>query len=61
MTSKPALAASLIMNFLDMEEVRIENHKMSLPIKLKGTETDNEQTVLVLFCNGETRHSGKGY
>ena len=47
MASKPVAASNLIMNLVEMTEVCIENHKMQLPTKLRGTESDNQRAILI--------------
>ena len=44
MASPPA-ATNLIMNLVEMTEVRIESHKMQLPTKLRGTKSDNQRAM----------------
>ena len=51
--SKPVAASDLIMNLVEMTEVRIKNHKMQLPTKLQGTEYNNQQAILFYSTSGK--------
>ena len=61
MASPPA-ATNLIMNLVEMTEVRIESHKMQLPTKLRGTESDSQRAnhgnypVIPIYANGVILH-----
>ena len=44
---------SMIMNLVDVAEVRVENHKMMLPVKLKGIESDNQRAVSFYSTSGK--------
>ena len=52
MAAPTASTESIVMNLVEMEEVRVDMHKIMLPIKLKGTESDTEKGHLVLFYLG---------
>ena len=53
MASAPPTKATLVMNLVDMTEVRVENHKMMLPAKLLGTEEDNERAITFYATAGK--------
>ena len=52
MASPPA-ANNLIMNLVEMTEVRIESHKMQLPTKLRGIESDNQRAISFYSTSGK--------
>ena len=35
----------MIMNLVDVAKMRVENHEMMLPVKLRGAESDNRRAI----------------
>jgi hypothetical protein len=44
---------SVVMNLVDMEEVRVDNHKIMLPVKFKGRESDTERAISFYSTSGK--------
>ena len=59
MASSAADNPSLIMNLVEMKEVRVEGHKMQLPVKLRGTETDHERAITFYATAGRLAAAAK--
>jgi hypothetical protein len=49
----------MIMNLVDVAEVRVENHKMMLPVKLKGVESDNQRAISFYSTSGKLAAAAK--
>lgn len=47
------------MNLVQMEEVRVENHKIMLPVKLKGRESDTERAISFYSTSGKLAAAAK--
>jgi len=43
----------MIMNLVDVAKVRVENHKMMLPVKLKGVKSDNQRAISFYSMSGK--------
>ena len=50
---------SIVMNLVDMEEVRVDMHKSMLPVKLKGRESDTERAISFYSTSGEVAAAAK--
>ena len=50
---------SMVMNLFDVEEVRVENHKIMLPVKFKGRETDTERAISFYSTSGKLAAASK--
>ena len=59
MSAPTALSESIVMNLVQMEEVRVEMHKIMLPVKLKGREPDTEQAILFYSTSGKLAAAAK--
>jgi hypothetical protein len=49
----------MIMNLVDVAEVRVENHKMMLPVKLRGIESDNQRAISFYSTSGKLAAAAK--
>jgi hypothetical protein len=49
----PPTGGGVIIKFCDEEEVRIENRKIKVPVRLDGTESDTEKATSFYTCSGK--------
>ena len=47
------------MNFVDMTEVHVESHKLHLPVRLRGMESDNQWAILFYATSGNLKQAPK--
>ena len=59
MSAPMASSESVVMNLVQMEEVRVENHKIMLPVKLKGRESDTERAISFYSTSGKLAAAAK--
>ena len=53
MSTKPNAFDDMIINLVDVAELRAENQKMMLPVKMKGIELDNQRAILFYSISGK--------
>ena len=59
MAAKPIASGSMVMNLVGVVKVRVENHKILLPLKLKGTESDTQRAISFYSTSGKLAASSK--
>jgi hypothetical protein len=59
MATPTASTESIVINLVDMEEVRVDNHKIMLPVKIKGRESDTERAISLYSTSGKLAAAAK--
>ena len=50
---------SMVMNFVDVVKVRVENHRIILPVKFKGRKSNTERAILFYSTSGKLAAASK--